>query len=288
MFFILKYRKFAYASLTILFIGTVFIWSAVFARVADNILEVHFFSVGQGDSIFVETPNKKQILIDGGPDKTVLEKLNQTMPIYDRKIDLLVLTHPDADHVTGLVDVVNYYQIGRILTSGFERDTAVYRRWRDLISEKNIPITIAQAGQRVVLGGGIVLEVVWPEQPLTGIKSANNASIVGKLIYGQSEFLLTGDIEKKIENILLKRNWNLKSDILKVPHHGSKSSSSYNFVKAIEPQIAVISVGENNRYKHPHKDVLERFKNMSVFRADKNGDIIIFTDGNAFEIKTER
>ncbi len=288
MLFILKYRKIAHTALAVLFVGTVFIWSAVFSRVAGDILEVHFFNIGQGDSIFIETPDNKQILIDGGPDKTVLEKLNQTMPFYDRKIDLLILTHPDADHITGLVDVLDYYQIGHILTSGFETDTAVYRKWRELINEKSIPLTIAQAGQKVILGKGIVLEILWPEQPLIGIKNANNASVVGKLIYGQAEFLLTGDIEKNIEGILLERNWNLESDILKVPHHGSKTSSSYNFIKAVNPKIAVILVGENNRYKHPHKDILERFNQMAVFRTDTNGDIAIFTDGNAFEVKTER
>lgn len=288
MLFIIKYRKFTYSFLGILLVGTIFVWSAVFSRIAGNILEVRFFNIGQGDSIFIETPDKKQVLIDGGPDKTVLEKLNQTMPFHDRKIDLIILTHPDADHVTGLVDVLEYYQVGHILTSGFENDTAVYRRWRELIDEKNIPLTIAQAGQRIVLDENIVLEILWPEQPLSGIKSANNASVVGRLVYGQSEFLLTGDIEKKIENILLRRNWNLKADVLKVPHHGSKTSSSYNFVKAVNSSIAVILVGENNRYKHPHKDVLERFNQMAVFRTDINGDITIFTDGNLFEIETER
>jgi len=288
MLFIIKYRKIIYTTLGILFISVTIIWSAVFSQVTDNVLEVHFFNIGQGDSILIETPNKKQVLIDGGPDKTVLEKLNQVMLFHDREIDLLILTHPDADHITGLVDVLDYYQIGHILTSGFKQDTAVYHRWRELIDEKNIPLTIAQAGQKVILDENIVLEILWPEQPMVGIKSANNASIVSRLVYGQSEFLLTGDIEKKIENILLKRNLNLESDILKIPHHGSKTSSSYNFIKAINSDIAVISVGENNRYKHPHEDVLERLNNMSVFRTDKNGDIIIFTDGDLIEIKTER
>lgn len=286
MLFILKYKKFAYVFLTVLSVGSIFVWSAIFAQTT-NFLEVHFFDVGQGDSIFIETPDKKQVLIDGGPDKTVLEKLNQIMPFYDRKIDLLILTHPDADHITGLINILDYYQVGHILTSGFEKDTAVYRKWRELINEKSISMTIAQAGQKVILGKGIVLEILWPEQPLIGIKNANNASVVSKLIYGQAEFLLTGDIEKKIEGILLERNWNLESDILKIPHHGSKTSSSYNFIQAVSPKMAIISVGENNRYKHPHQDILERFKNTTILRTDKNGDILILTNGNLFNIKTE-
>ncbi|MBU4030679.1 MBL fold metallo-hydrolase [Patescibacteria group bacterium] len=288
MIFIIKYRKFAYSFLGILLVGTIFVWSAVFSLTADDILEVHFFDVGQGDSIFIETPFQKQVLIDGGPDKTVLEKLNQTMPFYDRKIDLLILTHPDADHITGLVDVLEYYQVGHILTSGFETDTAVYKKWRELIDEKNIPLTIAQAGQKIILSEGIVLEILWPEQPLVDAKSVNNASVVSRLIYRQTEFLLTGDIEKKIENILIERNTNLESDILKVPHHGSKTSSSYNFIKAVNPKISVISVGENNRYKHPNQEVLDILKNAFISRTDKNGDITILTNGELFEVKTER
>ncbi len=285
---IFKKRKTNYFILAILLIMAVWIWLAVFSQAPDNILEVTFFDVGQGDAIFIETLNQTQVLIDGGPDKTVLEKLSQTMPFYDRTIDLLILTHPDADHITGLVEALNYYQVEHILTSGFEKDTAVYRRWRELINEKNIPLTIVQAGQKVILSKGVILEILWPEQPLAGIKSANNASVVGRLIYGQTEFFLTGDIEKKIEQRLLNQDWNLTSDILKVPHHGSKTSSNYNFLKAVNPQIAVISVGLNNRYKHPHAEVLERLKNYLLYRTDKNGDIEISTDGIGFAIKTEQ
>ena len=133
------------------------------------------------------------------------------------------------------------------------------------------------------------MKIFWPEQSLikSMAKNANNASIVGQLVYGKSEFLLTGDIEKEIERRLINQAWNLESDILKMPHHGSKTSSSYNFLKAVNPQIAVISVGLNNRYKHPHPEVLERLKNTELFRTDKNGDIRIITDGFLFEIETE-
>ena len=211
------------------------------------------------------------------------------MPFYDRTIDLLILTHPDADHITGLIEVLNYYQVGHILTSGLKKDTTVYQRWRNLIEERNIPLTIAQTGQRVILQEGIVLKVLWPKQSLIKSlsKNTNNVSIVGQLVYGQTEFLLTGDIEKEIEQRLLNQDWDLTSDILKVPHHGSKTSSGYNFIKAVNPQIAVISVGLNNRYKHPHAAVLERLKNLLIYRTDENGDIRIITDGTLFKIETE-
>jgi len=282
-----KNKKFHYPFLVILLVVVLLIWQAVFERTSDNFLKVTFFDVGQGDAIFIETPNHRQILIDGGPDKTVLEKLGQAMLFYDRTIDLIILTHSDADHVAGLIEVLNYYQVKHILTSGFEQDTAVYHKWRKLISEKNIPLTIVQAGQKVILNKEIILEIFWPEQPMTGIKSANNASVVGRLVYGQTEFLLTGDIDKKIEKILIRRNWNLESDVLKAAHHGSNTSSSDNFIKAVNPQVAIISVGENNRYKHPHLDVLERLKDSVIHRTDKDGDIKISTDGVLFGVETD-
>jgi competence protein ComEC len=288
-----------------LFIIAIFVWLVVFEQVPDNILEVIFFDVGQGDSIFIETPNGRQVLIDGGPDKTILEKLNQTMPFYDRTIDLVVLTHPDADHLTGLIGVLEYYKVGQVLTSGFKKDTAVYQKWRELIEEKDIPLILAQAGQKVILQEGVVLEIFWPEQSLIDgqilggrlprrdlspgfSKNANNVSVVARLIYGETEFLLPGDIEKKIEHYLLSKDWNMKSDILKIAHHGSKTSNSYNFLKAINPEIAVISVGKKNRYKHPSKEVLKKLKDLVVYRTDENGDIQILTDGRLFKVKVKK
>ncbi len=284
-------KKITFSILIVLFGGTVITWSVIFSLTPDNVLEVVFFDIGQGDSIFIETPSKRQVLIDGGPDKSVLEKLNEQMPFYDRKIDLIILTHPDADHITGLIEVLGYYQIGHILTSGFQKDTVVYNKWKKLIEEKGIPLSLAQSGQKIFLEENIVLEILWPDQnSIKTISSANNASVVGRLVYGQSEILLTGDIEKKIESQLVRHSVSnsLESDILKVPHHGSKTSASYNFLQAVSPEIAVISVGEGNRYKHPSQDVLDRLENTTIYRTDKNGDIEVLTDGFLIEIGTEK
>jgi len=279
----LQTRKLTYPILGILLTAAILTWLAIFDQTEGNLLEVIFFDVGQGDSIFIETPQGRQVLIDGGPDKTVLERLNQTMSFYDRSIDLIILTHPDADHITGLVEVLKDYQVGRILTSGIKKETAVYQKWRALIKEKNIPLTIAQAGQKIILQDDIIMKIFWPEQSLikSMAKNTNNVSIVGRLVYGQSEFLLTGDIEREIEQYLVSRPpaGGLESDVLKVPHHGSKTSSSQNFLEAVNPRIAVISVGANNRYKHPHPEVLKRLKNYIIYRTDKNGDIKMVTDG---------
>jgi competence protein ComEC len=287
-----KKRKFNYFILIALLAGAFYTWLAVFKQAPDNILKVHFFDVGQGDSIFIETPQGKQVLIDGGPDKMILEKLGETMPFYDRSIDLVILTHPDADHITGLAEVLKFYQIDHILSSGFEKDTAVYHKWRGLIEEKDIPLTLARNGQQIFLEKGIVMKILWPEQSLMNsmVKNANDASVVGQLIYGQIEILLTGDIEKNIEQYLVTHlpAGGLESDIFKAPHHGSKTSTSYNFLKAVNPQIAVISVGLDNRYGHPHKDILERLKYISVYRTDLMGDVEILTDGNLLKTRTEK
>lgn len=288
----LKKQKLAYSILVILLTAAVLIWLAIFGQTSDNLLKVYFFDVGQGDSIFIETPAGRQVLIDGGPDKTVLEELNQVMPFHDRTIDLVILTHPDADHITGLIEVLEYYQVGHILTGGFQKETVVYQKWQEIINRKNIPLTLAQAGQKIIFPTGLILEILWPEQSLMEslAKKANDASVVGRLIYGQTEFLLTGDIERGIENYLVSHCSieELESDILKVPHHGSRTSTGREFLKAVNPQIAVISVGRENHYGHPHPDILERLKDVFVYRTDQNGRIQISTNGVWFKVKTAK
>lgn len=281
-------RKFKYLILIALFFTAVLVWQAVFERAPDSILEVHFFDVGQGDSIFIECPNGRQILIDGGPDNTILERLGEVMSLYDRSIDLVILTHPDADHITGLVEVLERYEVSHILTSGFKADSAAYYEWKRIIEEKNISLTLAQARQVIFLQPEISMDIFWPDAGIdVSVQKANNISIVGRLVYGQSEFLLTGDIEKKIEKHLLGQNYNLDADILKIAHHGSKTSSIEDFIAAVSPQISVISVGRDNRYGHPHEIVLERLKDSAVCRTDKNGTVTILTDGKEFAIQTD-
>jgi len=271
-------QKIKYLILIILFSGTILIWSVVFNFADNEFLEVTFFDIGQGDSIFIETPSKKQVLIDGGPDKTILEKLNETIPFYDKTIDLLVLTHPDTDHITGLVSVLEHYDVKYILTSGIENEMAVYKEWRDLIEEKNIPLILAQSGQKILLDHDIILEIIWPEQSSieSFLKPTNNTSVVSRLVYGDIEFLLTGDIEKKVENYLINQNLNLESDILKVPHHGSKNGLNENILKLVNPDLSIISLGKNS-YGHPSKEVLGYFKklNKKYLRTDECKDIVL-------------
>jgi len=276
--------------LAIVFVLLILVWVWVFIDEQDNeFLEIDFFDVGQGDSIFIETPKGKQVLIDGGPDLTILEKLGQEMPFWDRYIDLIVLTHPEHDHINGLIEVMKRYKVGGILTNGVVRDTAEYKEWIKVIQKENIPIFIAQAGEIIDLDDNIKLFVLYPLESLEGqkVKKANNTSIVNQLVYKNFELLLTGDIEKEVEKKLIDANINLQSDILKVPHHGSKTSSTKGFIEAVNPLAAVIQAGKNNSYGHPYQDVLDRLNlnNIAVFRTDQDGDVKVLTDGINFQVK---
>lgn len=273
-------------------IVAILVWLAVFSQTKSNLLEVDFFDVGQGDAAFIETPTGYQILIDGGPDGKVLEKLGEEMPFYDRSIDLIILTHPEADHLTGLIEVLKNYQVGQILENGFKRETAGYQEWQRLIKEKKIPLKIAQAGQKINLGQNTELKILWPVSSFvnSSLESSNDISVVAQLIYGQSEFLFTGDIERPVELNLVNNPPadGLESDVLKTAHHGSKTSTLQPFLEKVNPEIAVISVGRQNSYGHPHQEVLERLRSRQVFRTDLDGDVEIKTNGLSLSVKTRK
>ena len=258
--------------LIFLFLTTIVVWVFVFTRESGKFLKVEFFDVGQGDAEFIETPSKQQILIDGGPDMSVLEKLGKTMPFFDRYIDLVILTHPETDHLNGLIEVLKRYDIGAVITTGIVRDTQEYEEWTGLLKEKNIPIFIAKAGGIIDLGNNINVNILYPFENLAGKKlsDTNNHSVVSQLIYGDFEALFTGDIEKSAENKLVSAGINLNSDILKIAHHGSKTSTTKEFLKAVNAMLAVIEVGKDNRYGHPHQEVLERLKNLNILQTGKD------------------
>jgi len=287
MFYFIYRHK--YRILTGLAIGVILVCLAVFTQAKNPFLEVNFYDVGQGDAIFIEAPNGNQILIDGGPDDTILEKLGEKLPFHDRCLDLVILTHPEADHINGLVEVLKNYRVEHILYTGVTRDTAAYRQWSSLIEEKNIPLTIAQAGQIIYLSPQIKLYILWPSQDLSGQhmeESSNNTSVVARLVYGEAEFLFTGDIEKEAERDLVSQKINLASDVLKVAHHGSKTSTIQEFISEVNPKVAVICAGEKNPYGHPHPTVLERLKDVRVYGTYKDGDVEILSDGQSLLVRT--
>jgi competence protein ComEC len=274
--------------LVILFLATVILWIFVFIENhQSNLLAVRFLDVGQGDAEFIETPDKKQVLIDGGPDLTILEKLGRAMAFYDHYIDLIILTHPEADHLNGLIEVAKRYRIGAIITTGVVRDTEEYKQWIEIIKEKNIPIYIAKSDGEIDFGNDIKMKILHPFENLAGqkISDSNNTSIIAQLDYKNFEALFTGDIEKSGENKLIASGINLNSDILKVAHHGSKTSSTEGFLKAVGALVAIIEVGKDNRYGHPHQEVLDRLANLEIFQTGKDGNIEILSDGEKFFVK---
>lgn len=273
--------------LIFLFLTTIVVWVFVFTQESGKFLKMEFFDVGQGDAEFIETPQRQQILIDGGPDMSVLEKLGRAMPFYDRYIDLVILTHPETDHLNGLIEVLKRYNVGAVITTGIIRDTQEYKEWIGLLEEKRIPIFIAKAGGIIDFGNNINLNILYPFEGLAGKKlsDTNNNSVVSQLVYGNFEALFTGDIEKSAENKLISAGVNLNSDILKIAHHGSKTSTSDVFLRAVNAILAVIEVGKDNSYGHPHREVLERLKNLNILQTGKDGDIKILSDGEKFFVK---
>ena len=268
--------------LIFLFVIAVVTWIGVFIEVKQSqILKVEFFDIGQGDSIFVETGDKKQMLIDGGPDASILEKIGRAIPFYDRYIDIIVLTHPEQDHLNGLIEIIKRYDIGAIITNGIVRDTSQYKEWMEIIEQKNIPLYIAQKGGIIDFDNGVYLNILYPFENMYNkeLSDSNNYSIVSKLVYKNFDTLFTGDIEKSVEKKLIKSDIDLKSDILKIAHHGSKTSSSEEFLKAVDAIIAVIQMGKDNQYGHPHQEVLERLKNLRALLTGEHGDIEVFSDG---------
>ncbi|PJE64780.1 MAG: hypothetical protein COU90_00745 [Candidatus Ryanbacteria bacterium CG10_big_fil_rev_8_21_14_0_10_43_42] len=272
--------------LVILTVLTVSVWYGAFSvPSASEGLSVYVFDVGQGDSIFIETVSGNQILIDGGPTDAVLAQLGRVMSSYDRSIDMLILTHPDADHLNGLVDVIGRYEIGTVVETGVLHETEEYKVWHERIGEKEIPVIYAHAGQEFLLDKHVTLKILAPfyEQAGKEVKKINNTSVVARLDYGESSLLLTGDIESSEERKLVILSESLDTDILKVGHHGSKTSSSDIFLEKISPMVALVSVGRNSRYGHPHQEVLNALKreHVEVHRTDMEGTLLLrmYEDG---------
>jgi len=290
----MKFRRknFSFCILAILFFLNIISWIIVWDLNSAQALEVNFLNVGQGDATFMVSPKRHQILIDGGPDSTILEKLAKEMPFWDRTIDLIILTHPEKDHLTGLIEVLKRYKIENILWTGVVRDTSEYREWLNLIEKEGAQIKIAKAGQKIKLSPlnpdkSIYFDILLPFADVSGqeIKNSNDTSIVTKLVFKNTAFLFTGDISSNGEEKLISANLRLESDVLKVSHHGSKYSTSENFLENVLPEIAVIQVGENS-YGHPTPEVLERLEKfgIKVLRTDLNGDIKIISNGKDYGI----
>lgn len=279
-------KNLKYCFLGLLVLATVFVWYAVFAETRDG-LTVVFLDVGQGDAIFIQAPNGNQVLFDGGPNKAVLRELSKVMPFYDRSIDVIMESHPDSDHIAGLVEVLRRYKTDLVLESGVESDNLAYQEIKNLIREKNIQYILARRGLRINLDDELYLDILFPDRDVSRLDT-NDASVVARLVYGENEFLFTGDSPKKIENYLISLyGKNLESDVLKIGHHGSDTSTSESFLGYVNPKYAVISVEKDNKYGHPHQKVLDLLNQfgITILRTNDLGTIKIKSNGENLQIK---
>ena len=278
-------KNFKYYFLGTLFLGAIFVWYAVLAETRKE-LTVAFLDVGQGDAIFVEAPNGNQILIDGGPNKAVLRELAKQMPFYDRTIDGIILTHPHLDHYAGLNEVMKKYKVNLEMDPGTKVKGAGFGEFENLTKIKNIKSLYAKRGMIINLGKDLRLDILLPVINDENL-SEHDGMLVSRLVYKNNSFLLTGDMEDNLENFLISFGDNVKSDVLKIGHHGSKTSTSEKFLGLVNPELAVISAGKNNKYGHPHQEVTNRLAGFEIptLRTDEKGTIVIESDGEKIMVK---
>lgn len=236
-------------------------------RLPDGRLHVTFLDIGQGDSAFIRTSSGKQIMIDGGRDSAPLQKLSDRMPLFDRTIDLLILSHPQLDHIAAFPEILRRYRVSQVLMTGVEYDLPLYREFLELLRQERVPVWIADPTKDINLGDGVVIDLIWPQPEFFGKESdgeINDSSIVLRLLYGSDSVLFTGDMEETGEKRVLRTSADVSAKILKIGHHGSKTSSGTGFLLAIGPHEAVISAGRKNSYGHPHQVILDRMKSLGI------------------------
>lgn len=254
----------------------------IFHFASDSRLTVAFLDVGQGDAIFIQAPSGEQMLIDGGATSgALLRELGRVMPFYDRSIDIVLATHADQDHIGGLPSVLERFRVGMFVRTATMASTSAYRTLLQTVEERKVKTEIIMAPENLDLGGGAEFDILFPDKDTTGWET-NDSSIVGKLIYGNNSFLLTGDSPTKIETYLVKKYGALlKSDVLKAGHHGSKFSSSELYLKTVLPMFTIISASLNNRYGHPNQETLDRLIkiNSQVLKTMGQGSVIFKSDG---------
>lgn len=252
-----------------------------------TVLTVRFLDVGQGDAIHVMTPDGHELLIDGGPSAAVLREFSSGRSFFDTYVDVVIATHPDTDHVAGLVDVLKRYEVGMIVETAVEHDAVAAVAFDDTADTYGVRRVIAQAGQTIQLGASTTVRILSPYGDTSNWEN-NAASVVVQIVYGDIEFMLTGDASSGIEEYLVGVHGELlESEVLKLGHHGSKTSSSELFLERVQPAYAVVSAGIDNRYGHPHPEVLARVENVDskIVSTAALGTIVFETDGSTVWMK---
>lgn len=243
-----------------------------------NVMKVNYIDVGQGDSILVQV-NGKNLLIDAGPNSSTDKLVSYLNKQNIKKLDFVVATHPHEDHIGAMDTIINKYNIGEFYAPKKTTTTKTFESMVNALKSKNIKINAATAGVSLDLGKNVKCEMIAPNAP--NYEDLNNYSAVIKITYGNSKFLFMGDAESLSEKEILNKNHDISSDVLKLGHHGSSSSSSKAFLDKVSPKIAIISCGKNNDYGHPHKETSTEMKkrNIQVYRTDIDGSIVLISDG---------
>jgi competence protein ComEC len=260
------------------------LWGIFFVQ-KEKFLNVSFLDVGQGDAIYIEAPNGNQILIDAGPDRGVLTPLGDSMNFFDRSFDMVIETHPDKDHIGGFIDILENYHTTAYMYPDVQSDTEIYARLQDILTINNIEKIVARRGMRIHIDTqkGIFMDVMYPDGDVADIKDRNEGSIILKLFYGENTFLFTGDAGVETEHKLIKvfDYQTLNVSVLKLGHHGSRTSTSQEFLVATTPELAIISAGKDNTYGHPHEEVLTNIGLFAIpFLSTADfGTIVLKSDG---------
>ena len=274
--------------IALLILIAAFLMLFTFNTTAEN-LKIHFIDVGQGDSILIEEASGQNILVDGGDraDRIAAGIINYLKDRNVKKLDYIISTHPHADHIGGLVDIIDTFEVGTVLDSGKIHTSKTYENYLIKIDQENIDFETPKRGEKLKIGES-ELHFLHPDQKVEAY-NLNNSSLVFVLKFGEQNFLFTGDSEEKVETELLQENPELKVDLIKVPHHGSKTSSLAAWIKSLKPELAVIQVGENH-YGHPAAKVIERYQKngTQIYRNDLNGNVVITADGRNYTVKVEK
>lgn len=232
-----------------------------------NMLDIYALGIGQGDSMLIRTPGGKHILIDGGPGADILTELPKALGPYQRRIDLLIISHPDSDHINGLIDVIPRYEISGVLMTSTPSDSLAYRQLQILLAYHHIPIYYAHPKQDIELDPQVWIDVLYPWEDLLHTESLdkNDASVVFRLIYGDTSLLMMGDAEEEAETLILRTGQSLRSTLLKLGHHGSRTSTSQALVNAVQPKYSLLQYGLDNSYGHPHQEAVNRVSHTTIF-----------------------
>jgi competence protein ComEC len=255
-------------------------------------LKAAFLDVGQGDSILIQAPNGQTMLIDGGrtielADQVILPQLRAWGA---QQVDVLVVTHPDADHISGLVGVLEKFPVALVALTGDQHATQIYERLLRDIRDKNVNALQVRTGTTIPFDPAVKLEVLGPDDAFVNQPDTNNGSIVIKLTYGQTSFLLTGDAELAENQAILQHGADVRSTVLKLGHHGSSTSTNESWLRAVQPQLGIISSGKDNPFGHPHAEVIQALNNLSIpyIRTDEHGTITVTSDGSQLRVTSQR